>query len=103
MSECHKTAYEAHGYDVISMSKNEQMMIRLLAALTSLVIIGPFDRGASPLQENHILRLSGLEPLNNSCGFPRVDYFTASHRSVSPTPPYLHRPKAIRVTQRLEM
>ena len=22
MSECHKTAYEAHGYDVISMSKN---------------------------------------------------------------------------------
>ena len=23
MSECHKTAYEAHGYDVISMSKKE--------------------------------------------------------------------------------
>ena len=23
MSECHKTAYEAHGYDVISMSKKD--------------------------------------------------------------------------------
>ena len=29
VSECHKTANEAHGYDVISMSKNETFLIDL--------------------------------------------------------------------------
>ena len=37
MSECHKTAYEAHGYDVISMSKNE---------LARGEILGYYDKDA---------------------------------------------------------
>ena len=28
VSECHKTAYEAHGYDVISMSKNVEHLVK---------------------------------------------------------------------------
>ena len=48
VSECHKTAYEAHGYDVISMSKNWQKSMATFLAneinATDKDVTGPTEQ-----------------------------------------------------------